>query len=106
MKASLFEKDLPESERVFYYEDETVDPVKTKEQEQKGPRIPLDEGYVFIHKNPFYRVAAWCLYYLIFYPFVLWYLKFYLHGKIIGRKNFKKVSKNQAYVIYPNHTKP
>ena len=31
-KAELFQKDIPENERVFYYEHEDDDPIQTKEQ--------------------------------------------------------------------------
>ena len=34
-KAALFQKDLPKNERVFYYESEEDDPIKTSEQEKK-----------------------------------------------------------------------
>ena len=60
-RAKHFEKDLPEEERVFYYESETDDPIQTKEQE-KGEPVLLPEDYVFIHKNPFLKLYAAMLY--------------------------------------------
>ena len=51
-KAELFQKDIPKEERVFYYESEEDDPIKTDEQEKKI-EVGLPEGYEFIYKNPF-----------------------------------------------------
>ena len=51
-KATLFQKDIPEEKRVFYYENEEDDPIKTKEKENKQ-KVELPEDYEFIPKNPF-----------------------------------------------------
>ena len=56
-KAELFQKDIPKSERVFYYESETDDPIKTDEQEKKI-EVGLPEGYEFIPKNIFVRMYS------------------------------------------------
>ena len=34
-KASIFIKDIPKEQRVFYYESEEDDPIKTDDQEKK-----------------------------------------------------------------------
>ena len=60
-KAELFQKDIPESERVFYYENEEDDPIQTDEQTQKI-EVGLPEGYQFIPKNPFKRLYGSILY--------------------------------------------
>ena len=44
-KAELFQKDIPEEERVFYYESEEDDPIKTEGQERKE-KITL-QYYIF-----------------------------------------------------------
>ena len=59
-KAELFQKDIPENERVFYYESEEDDPIKTEGQEKKE-NITLPEGYEYIPKNPLVRLYAGCL---------------------------------------------
>ena len=38
-KAELFPKDLPKSERVFYYKTEEDDPIETKEQKTKSKSV-------------------------------------------------------------------
>ena len=56
-KASLFQKEMSEEERIFYYKNEEDDPIKTKEQERKE-KVSLPEGYEFIPKNPFVRAYS------------------------------------------------
>lgn len=102
-RARLFEKDLPEAERVFYYESEEADPIQTKEQERKE-KVGLPEGYEFIPKNPLKRAYASVLY-RGFKVFARFYGRFYLHMKIVGREKFKK-ARGEGYVIYANHTMP
>ena len=51
-KAELFQKDIPKSERVFYYTSEEDDPIKTDEQEKKI-EVGLPDGYEFIPRNPY-----------------------------------------------------
>lgn len=102
-RARLFEKDLPEAERVFYYESEEADPIQTKEQERKE-KVGLPEGYEFIPKNPLKRAYASVLY-RGFKVFARFYRRFYLHMKIVGREKFKK-ARGEGYVIYANHTMP
>ena len=56
-KAELFQKDIPKSERVFYYTSEEDDPIKTDEQEKKI-EVGLPDGYEFIPRNPFVRLYS------------------------------------------------
>jgi 1-acyl-sn-glycerol-3-phosphate acyltransferase len=102
-KAELFEKDLPKEKRVFYYNSEEDDPIKTEEQEKKE-KVSLPEGYEFIPENPFVRLYAAILY-SGFKVFARFYARFYLHMDIVGREKLKKV-KGTGYVIYANHTNP
>ena len=74
-KAELFQKDIPESERVFYYTSEEDDPIKTDEQERKE-KVVLPEGYEYIPKNPFVRLYSKMMF-GIFWVFGHWYEKHY-----------------------------
>ena len=103
-KAELFQKDLPEEERIFYYTSEEDDPIKTKEQENQE-KVALPADYQFIHKNWFWKLYSAILY-RMFKIFVQWYERSYLEMKIVGREKFKKVPRNKGYVVYANHTNP
>ena len=102
-KAELFQKDIPKSERVFYYESEEDDPIKTDEQEKKI-KVGLPEGYEFIPKNPFVRMYSAILF-RSFWVFGKWYEKHYWKLKIHGREKLKG-ARGKGYVIYANHTNP
>lgn len=102
-KAELFQKDIPESERVFYYSSEEDDPIKTKEQEKKE-KVTLPEGYEYIPKNPFVRLYSKILF-SGFWVFGHWYEKCYWKAKFHGREKLKKAKKT-GYVMYCNHTNP
>ena len=102
-KASLFQEEIPKEKRIFYYENETDDPIKTKEQERKE-KVNLPEGYEFIPKNPFVRMYSAILFSL-FWAFGQWYERGYWQTKFYGREKLKKV-KGSGYLIYANHTNP
>ena len=102
-KAALFQKDLPKEERVFYYASEEDDPIKTNEQEKKV-KVECPADYIFIHRNPFYKIYATVLY-AGFKVFAKWYARFYLQMKVFGREKLKK-ARGTGYVIYANHTNP
>lgn len=102
-KAELFQKDIPENERVFYYENETDDPIKTKEQEKKV-EVGLPKGYEFIPKHWWTRAYSAVLF-RIFWIFGQWYEKWYWQAKFHGRDKLKK-ARGKGYVIYANHTNP
>ncbi len=102
-QAELFQKDLPKSERVFYYKNEEDDPIKTKEQEKKE-KVLLPEGYVFIPKNPLVKLYS-ALLYRGFRVFARFYARYYLEMEIVGREKLKK-ARGKGYVIYANHTNP
>ena len=102
-KAELFQKDIPKTERVFYYESEEDDPIKTDEQEKKQ-EVRLPEGYEFIPKNVFVRMYSAILF-RIFWVFGQWYERHYWQAKFYGREKLKR-AKGRGYVIYANHTNP
>ena len=105
-KAELFQKDLPENERFFYYESEKDDPIRTEEQgkAKSTKRVELPEGYIYIHRNPFVKLYSWVVY-RCFKIFTRFYAKFYLHMTVENREVLKK-AKGKGYVIYANHTNP
>ena len=102
-KAELFQKDIPKEERVFYYESEEDDPIKTDEQERKE-KVSLPEGYEYIPKKWLTRVKS-RLMFTIFWLFGHWYEKCYWKAKFYGREKLKKARKT-GYVMYCNHTNP
>ena len=102
-KAELFQKDIPKKERVFYYENETDDPIKTEEQE-KHEEVGLPEGYEFIFRNPLKRMWS-AVMFRIFWIFGQWYERRYWQAKFYGREKLKK-ARGKGYVIYANHTNP
>lgn len=102
-KAKLFQKDLPKSERVFYYESEESDPIQTKEQERRE-EVGLPANYKFIHKNPFYLFAAGALF-RGFYLFGKFYEKHYLEATFVGLEKIKQAAGKKC-IIYANHTNP
>ena len=102
-QAELFQKDIPKSERVFYYENEEDDPIETKEQKNKI-EVGLPENYQFIPKNPFTRLYSSILY-RAFKLFGQYYERGYWQAKFYGREKLKK-ARGTGYVIYANHTNP
>ncbi|MBQ6593780.1 1-acyl-sn-glycerol-3-phosphate acyltransferase [Candidatus Saccharibacteria bacterium] len=102
-KAELFQKNIPKSERVFYYESEESDPIKTDEQE-KNIKVGLPEDYEFIPKNVFVRMYSAVLF-RVFWIFGQWYERHYWKMKIHGR-NKLKAARGNGYIIYANHTNP
>lgn len=102
-KAELFQKDIPKHERVFYYESEEDDPIKTDEQERKE-KVNLPEGYEYIPSNIFTKIYSQILF-RIFWVFGQWYERHYWKAKFYGREKLKKAKKS-GYVMYANHTNP
>ena len=102
-KTKLFQKDIPKEERIFYYESEEDDPIKTDEQEKKV-EVGLPEGYEFIPKNPFVRMYS-SLLFRGFKLFGQYYERGYWNVKFYGREKLKQ-AKGKGYVIYANHTNP
>lgn len=106
-KAALFGGDTPKEERVFYYESEKDDPIRTKEQgnsKKSAKRVELPEDYVYIRRNPFVRLYS-AIIYRGFRLFARYYAKKYLHMTVKNREVLKKAKKT-GYVIYANHTHP
>jgi 1-acyl-sn-glycerol-3-phosphate acyltransferase len=102
-KAELFQKDIPKSERVFYYASEEDDPIQTDEQEKKI-KVGLPEGYKFIPSNPFVKLYSAGLF-RSFKLFGRYYEKKYWQAKFYGREKLK-AARGKGYIIYANHTNP
>lgn len=102
-KATLFQKDIPEDERAFYYASEEDDPIKTDEQEKKV-EVGLPEGYQFIPRNIFVRMYSSVLF-RIFWVFGQWYERGYWKAKFYGKDKLKQ-ARGQGFVLYANHTNP
>ena len=102
-KAELFQKDIPANERVFYYESEEDDPIKTDEQEKKV-EVGLPEGYEFIPKHWWVLVYSAVLF-RVFWLFGQWYERHYWQAKFYGREKLKE-ARGKGYVLYANHTNP
>lgn len=102
-KAELFQKTIPKEERIFYYESEKDDPIKTDEQEKKI-EVGLPKGYEFIPKNIFVKIYSAILF-RIFWIFGQWYERKYWQAKFYGREKLKKAN-GKGYIIYANHTNP
>lgn len=102
-QAELFQKDIPESERVFYYTSEEDDPIKTDEQVKKV-EVGLPEGYEFIPRHWWTRVWSSILF-RVFWIFGQWYERHYWQAKFYGREKLKEV-RGKGYLIYANHTNP
>lgn len=102
-KAELFQKDIPEEERIFYYKNEEDDPIQTDEQTKKI-EVGLPEDYQFIPKNPLKRLYGSILF-RGFKIFGQYYERGYWQAKFHGREKFKK-ARGKGFVIYANHTNP
>ena len=85
----------------FYYTDELNDDfAKTKTLK----RIELPKDYKYIHRNIFFRIYAFLLFWVVAKP-ILHLICFFGGLKVKGKENVKEVKKNggSAY-IYMNHT--
>ena len=85
----------------FYYEDELKDDF---EKTKTLKRIDLPPDYKYIHKNIFFRIYAFILFWFIAKP-VLHTILFFAGLRVKGRKNIKDVKKKVGSgFIYMNHT--
>lgn len=85
----------------FYYTDELTDDF---EKTKTLKRIDLPKDYKYIHKNIFFRIYAFLLFWCIAKP-VLHLIVFFAGIKVKGRKNIKEVKKRcGSGYIYMNHT--
>ncbi|MCD8397058.1 MAG: hypothetical protein LUD12_07750 [Lachnospiraceae bacterium] len=83
----------------YYYRDYTDDFVESVHQNETLP-----EGYRWVRKSPFYRLASSALYGAAL-VFALIYDKLVLHIRIENRKALKEARKTGCF-LYGNHTQP
>ncbi|MBQ9266030.1 MAG: 1-acyl-sn-glycerol-3-phosphate acyltransferase [Bacilli bacterium] len=83
--------------KVFYYQDELNDDF----EETNLKRIELPKDYKYTHRNIFFKLASWILYYFFAFP-ILGLYSFFGGVKIKGRKNIKGLRKTGCFV-YANH---
>lgn len=81
--------------KIYYYDDFDSDVVKSKNQE-----YVLKDNYKWIHKNIFYVVLSYIIYW-IFLIISFIYIKLFLHVSIKNRKCLKN---KKNYYLYINHT--
>ena len=81
--------------KIYYYEDFDSDIVKSKNQE-----YILKDNYKWIHKNIFYVIWSYIIYW-IFFVISFIYIKLFLHVSI---KNRKVLKNKKSYYLYINHT--
>lgn len=86
-------------QKIIYYSDELNDDFANTNIKQKN----LGKNFKYIHKNIFWNIFSFIVYYLIAFPIVWLIQKFYCRQKIINKKILRKY-KNEGYFIYSNHT--
>lgn len=84
---------------VKYYSDELNDDFTDF---NKKP-YKIKSNYCYIHKNIFYKIAAFFCYRVIMTPIAFLYCIFKHHIKIVGKEKLKPF-KNKGYYLYGNHT--
>ena len=84
-------------ERIIYYrrEDEEFSGITKK-------TIDIDKRFKFLHKNIFWRIAAFIVYRVIMTPFAFIYCKLKFSLKTVGREKLKKF--RSGCMMYSNHT--
>ena len=86
--------------KVFYYSKDMQDDFGGVGVNHK----PLKKGFVYIHKNIFYRFCSWCLFYLLAKPILTIYSRLFMGVKVEGKKNLKGLMKSkEGFLIYSNH---
>lgn len=87
------------NKRIQYYKD-------LKNDDFSGTHIkvkPLSEKYKYLHKNPFWHIAANFIYFIIAKPLFLFITTFICHQKYANKKVMKDAKKTGA-IVYGNHT--
>lgn len=86
--------------RIIYYKDELND------EFSKAKIIPksIDENYIYIHTNIFWKILAF-LFNCIMFPIKIIYPKVVFRIKYIGEEKLKEYKKT-GYFVYVNHTQP
>ena len=85
--------------KVVYYQSLSDDFVKTK----VGTQEIIGKDFPFVHKNPFWRLLSFLLYYGVAVPVVFLYSHLVL-GLRIHNKQALRRAKGQGFFLYGNHT--
>lgn len=91
-------KQRAKAEKIIYYDDELNDDFAGTHLKTKK----VDENFKFVHKNPFWRLGSFLIYYLIAVPVVWFYMRVILRVKFVNAKSIKKYK--GTYFLYGNHT--
>lgn len=86
--------------QTYYYHQDKLDDFGTVGHNEK----PLKDNYKYIHKNIFWRIASFILFYFIAFPILYIISKICLGVKVKNKKQFrKKLKKGEGFFIYSNH---
>lgn len=87
--------------KTFYYSENQEEDFGTLGHSDK----PLPKNFKYLHKNIFYRVGSWMLYYLVALPILFCYGKIFYGVKVKNRKALKYLKKEKiGCFLYGNHT--
>lgn len=86
--------------KVVWYSEESEDPVGGK-----ASPFAVPPDYVFIHRSPLWRAAAFIVYRLIMTPVAWIYCRFWLGLRRVDCRT-RKPKRGQGCFLYANHTMP
>ncbi|MBO4569802.1 MAG: hypothetical protein J5689_01100 [Clostridia bacterium] len=87
------------SKKVIYYKD----PLNDDFAGTKIKQVKVDENFKFIHKNFFFKICSFILYYIFVFPLIYIFERLILRVKIVNKKSLKQVKKQNIF-LYGNHT--
>ncbi len=86
--------------KTFYYHEDKHDDFGGVGVNHK----PLPDNYKYIHKNIFFRILSFILYYLIAFPILFIYAKIATGVRVHGKKRWRKsIGKKDGVFFYSNH---
>ncbi len=85
------------TKKVVYYHDELNDDFAGNHIRAKT----VDHRFPYVHKNPFWRLGSFLLYYGIAVPAVWLYMRIFLRVKYVNKKALKKLA---PCFLYGNHS--
>ncbi len=97
-QTTAYRRESPMKKRCLYYKTESDDFFKTDK-----PLPKIDESYIYIKRGFWHKAITFFLYRIIATPCALFYSRFILRDKFIGKEKLKKY-KRQGFFIYSNHT--
>lgn len=85
--------------KIVYYKDERTDDFAGVQKKT----CKIDADFKYVHKNPFWNIAAFFAYRVLMTPIAFLYCKLKFHLRIVNKKALK-ASKKQGAFLYGNHT--